>query len=60
MSFGFRGCRGLTPPCPTQGSLEKGKRKEEKRLVLGEAKSEVAAPVSRHAGVPRGGTHAPR
>ena len=38
---------GLTPPQPTQGSLEKGKRKEGRGLVLGKAKSEVAAAVIR-------------
>jgi len=33
---------GLTPPCPTQGSLGEGRG-----LVLGEAKSEVAVVVDR-------------
>ena len=46
---------GLTPPYPTQRSLEK-----EKGLVLGEAKSEVGVPVIRLEAEPAGGTHEPR
>jgi hypothetical protein len=39
---------GLTPPQPTQGSLEKGKRKEGKGLVVpGKTKSEEVEVVTR-------------
>ena len=48
---------GLTPPQPTQGSFEKGKRKEEKGLVLGKTKSDEEVAVIRVAAVAERRTH---
>ena len=55
------GAGGLTPPQPTQGSFEKGKRKEEKGLIApGKTKSDVVVAVIRVEVVAVRRTHPPR
>ena len=54
------GAGGLTPPCPTQGSFEEGKRKEGKELIVpGKTKSEEVVAVSRAAAEAERRTHPP-